>query len=599
MEDIGVKSEKKKVRFDFNVWVRFWDFLKNYKFHMFGLILVMLFVGFMDATYPFLTKYAIDNFVLKKNLNGFFSFTIVFLTGVTLHAMGTYFLIMLAGKIENGVAFDLRNSAFRNLQNLSLSFFDKMQTGFLISRVMSDVSRISGVLSWQVVDLVWAFSSMVFILVYSFILNWKLGLVILFAVPVLAIVGRYFQRLILNQSRIVRKIISEVTGTFNEGLMGAKTVKLLAIEDILHNDFKKQAEELKKASLKAIVLSGLYTPIVLFIGNVVTALIIAYGGKDVYNGSITFGILAAGVSYSVQFFEPVYQLARVLAELVSAQAAAERVLELIDAKPDIYDLPNAVEIDIQGDVVFENVFFKYSKGNWILKNFNLSVKKGETIALVGETGSGKTTIINLIGRFYEPTEGRILIDGVDNRNIKLKCLRRSIGYVLQTPHLFSGSVAENIRYGNLNATIEDVINAAKLVNAHDFIMLLENGYDTEVGEGGSKLSIGQRQLISLARVVVANPKIIVLDEATSSIDTYTEHLIQDAIHKILYGRTSFVVAHRLSTIRSADRILVIEGGKIIEEGTHRQLMKQRGKYYKLYMGQFVSEKESEIFGKLV
>ncbi len=594
MEEI-IKEVNKK--FDLKLWKRFGDFLKNYKYHMIGLIFVMLLVGFIDATYPYLTKYAIDNFIARKTFSGFGKFAILFFMVVIVQSMGTYFLIMLAGKIENGVSFDLRNASFKKLQSFSLSFFDNSQTGFLISRIMSDVQRISSVMSWQIVDGVWALSSMSFILIYSFLLNWKLALFILFAIPPLGLVSLYFQKLILTQSRKVRKLVSEVTGTFNEGLMGAKTTKVLSVEDMRLEDFKKQSDDLKQTSLRSIILSGIYTPIVLFIGNIVTALMLVYGGKSVYLGVLSFGTLAAAISYSIQFFEPVQQLARILAELIAAQAAAERVIELIDTKPEIYDEQDAIEKEIEGEVVFDNVSFKYSKGDWVLKSFNLSVKKGETLAIVGETGSGKTTIVNLIGRFYEPTEGKIYIDGIDYKKIKLKSLRSQIGYVLQTPHLFSGTVAENIRYGNLNATMEEIVNAAKLVNAHEFIMKLENGYETDVGESGSNLSVGQRQLIALARVVVANPKIIVLDEATSSIDTYTEHLIQDAIHRILHGRTSFVIAHRLSTIRSADRILVLEKGKIIEEGTHEQLMKLRGKYYKLYINQFVHEKEKEMLGE--
>ncbi|MGC8902497.1 MAG: ABC transporter ATP-binding protein [Fervidobacterium sp.] len=584
----------KKSKFDIKLWKKFSVFLKKYKLHMTGLIFVMLVVGFTDATYPYLTKYAIDNFIANKSFIGFTRYVMLFFVVVVIQVSGTYFLIMLAGKIENGFSYDVRNEAFKKLQSFPLLFFDNTQTGFLISRVMSDVQRISSVMSWQVVDGVWALSSMSFTVIYSFLLNWKLALFILFAIPPLGVVSLYFQKKILSQQRIVRKLVSEVTSIFNEGLMGARTAKILGVEETRISDFMQQTQELMRASVKSIILSGIYTPIVLFTGSVVTSFILVYGGSKTYIGALSVGTLTAAVFYSIQFFEPVMQLARILAELVSAQAAAERVLELLNTQPDIVDKEDSIDMFIKGEIVFDDVSFKYSKGNWVLKSFSLKVRKGETIAIVGDTGSGKSTIVNLIGRFYEPTQGTIYIDGIDYRKIKLKTLRTSIGYVLQTPHLFSATIAENIRYGKLDATIDEIIEAAKLVNAHDFIINLEKGYETQVGEGGTNLSVGQRQLIALARVVVANPKIIILDEATSSIDAYTEHLIQDAIHNLLHGRTSFVIAHRLSTIKNADRILVIEKGKIVEEGAHKQLMKNRGKYYKLYINQFVREKEEDI-----
>jgi len=589
------QEKEYKSKINFRLWKKFISFIHPYRYHLLGLITVMLIVGAIDATFPYLTKYAIDNYVVPKSLQGFHKFIIIFLTIIGIQALNVFLLIFFAVKIETYLAHDIRKAGFEKLQELSLSFYDTTQTGFLMARLMSDIRKVTNVLAWGLTDIIWGFSTMIFIFIYLLILNWKLGLFIILAIPVLFLISLYFQNKILRQYRKVRKLNSEITGTFNEGIMGAKTTKILSVEEQHIEELKAQTEEMKRSSIKAAVLSSTYTPIVMSIGSITTASIIYFGGNWVYAGLISFGTLVAFINYSIQFFEPIREIARVIADLVSAQAAAERVLDLLDTKSDIKDeAKENVDIEIQGEIEFKNVFFKYKEGDYVLKNFNLKVKKGEVIALVGETGSGKSTIVNLVGRFYEPVKGVIYIDGIDYRNIPLKKLRSNLGYVLQTPHLFSGTVAENIRYGRLDATMDEIINAAKLVNAHDFIMNLENGYNTDVGEGGSKLSTGQRQLISLARAVIANPKIFILDEATSSVDAYTEHLIQDAIMKVLYGRTSFVIAHRLSTIRNAHRILVIKDGKILEEGNHENLMKKRDYYYNLYIKQFVEEKGKQL-----
>jgi ATP-binding cassette subfamily B protein len=358
------------------------------------------------------------------------------------------------------------------------------------------------------------------------------------------------------------------------------------------------------------VFSSIFYPIVAALCGIGTALALWFGGSGVMMDAISYGTLVAFITYTIQFFEPVEHIARIFAELQSAQASAERVLSMIDTPLEIKD---STEIEskygdafqprkenwepIKGEVTFRNVSFSYKNGETVLDNFNLHVKAGETIALVGETGSGKSTIVNLICRFYEPTAGEILIDGVDYRERSQLWLQSNLGYVLQSPHLFSGTIRDNIRYGRLEAGDQEIEAAAKLVNAHDFISRLEKGYDTEVGEGGSRLSTGQKQLISFARAVVANPRLFVLDEATSSIDTKTEQVIQNTIQKVLEGRTSFIIAHRLSTIRSADRILVIVGGKVIEEGTHHQLIKRRGYYYRLYTNQFLEEEQARIINQ--
>jgi len=343
------------------------------------------------------------------------------------------------------------------------------------------------------------------------------------------------------------------------------------------------------------------------LGSIGTALALWFGGRGVLLEAISYGTLVAFISYSVQFFEPVRELARVLAELISSQASAERIISMIESEPDIQDTPAVIEKygdafapkkenwpSMKGNITFRNVSFAYKDGEKVLENFNLDVKAGQTIAIVGETGSGKSTIVNLATRFYEPTEGDVLIDGVDYRKRSQHWLQSNLGYVLQAPHLFSGTIKENILYGKLDATDDEIEQAARMVDAHRVITKLENGYYTEVGEGGNRLSTGEKQLISLARAILADPRIFVLDEATSSVDTETEQVIQKAVQTVLEGRTSFIIAHRLSTIRSADRILVIHKGRVIEEGTHSELLKKEGHYYRLYTNQFMEEKESEI-----
>ncbi|KRQ86252.1 putative ABC transporter ATP-binding protein [Caloramator mitchellensis] len=584
-----IKEKEYKTNFDLNLWKRYLSFLKPYKKSLIMLIIIMVFVGAIDATFPYLSKYAIDNFVVKGTYENFYKFIMFYAFLIVFQTVNVYYLIAIAGKIDMGLCHDIRKSAFERLQSLSFSFFDTTQTGYLMARLTSDVSKLGDTLAWGIVDMVWGFSIMSFILFYLLSLNARLALYIILAIPVLFVISIYFQKRILSQYRKVRKLNSQITGSFNEGIMGAKTTKVLSTEDMHIGEFKNETGEMKKAAIRAAVLSSIYMPIVISLGSISTAFILVMGGKQVYLNMISYGTLVAFISYSIQFFEPVRELARVMAELISAQAAAERVIDLIETKPEIIDYSDDDSLKINGDVVFENVSFKYKEGEKVLENFNLNVKKGQSIALVGETGSGKSTIVNLVCRFYEPTEGTIYIDGVDYRKIPLKVLHSSLGYVLQTPHLFSGTVADNIRYGKLDATMEEIIEAAKLVNAHEFIMGLEKGYDTEVGEGGSKLSIGQRQLISLARAVISNPSIFILDEATSSVDAHTEHMIQDAINNVLKGRTSFIIAHRLSTIVSADRILVIDDGKILEEGSHKELLRKKGHYYSLYKNMLMSD----------
>ncbi len=612
---MNVHEEKEySSNYDFAIWKNLLQYLKPFRKNFVILAFYMVILAATDVLIPYLTSFAIDNFIETGNLDGFGYFVTIYGTAVVVISGTVYLFIKEAGKIEAGVTYSLREKGFKKLQELSFSYFDKTAVGWLMARMTSDTNRIGEILAWGLVDFMWGISMMSFISILMFAINWKLALITFSMVPVLIIVSLFFQKKILKVSRKVRKINSKITGAFNEGITGAKTTKTLVREEENLSEFQTITLDMKKKSVKSAIISSLYMPIVISIGSVGMALALGFGGLGAVNGSIvgtiTVGTLYLFFNFSVQFYEPIREMSRIFAELQVAQASAERLLAMIDTDPDIVDGDDIIAKygdsvdskkenweDIQGDISFKDVTFYYKEDEMILENFNLDIKAGQTIALVGETGSGKSTIVNLACRFYEPVKGEILIDGVDYRKRSQLWLHSNIGYVLQTPHLFSGSIRDNIAYGMLEASELDVIRAAKLVNAHGFIMKFDKGYETEVGEGGAKLSTGEKQLISFARAILANPKLFVLDEATSSVDTETELIVQAAIQKVLTGRTSFIIAHRLSTIRSADRILVIDKGKIIEDGTHDELLTNKGHYYELYTNQFIDEKEIEIINK--
>jgi ATP-binding cassette subfamily B protein len=629
---MNVHEEKEfSKNYDFAIWKNLFQYLKPYKKNFVVLIFYMIMLAVIDVGLPTMTAYAIDNYVVAGTLDGFPYFVAIYTAAFLLLSLLVYLFIKEAGKIEAGVTYTLRRKGFQRLQELSFSYFDKTAVGWLMARMTSDCSKIGGIIAWGLVDFMWGISMMIMISVVMIYINWKLALITLSVVPLLAIVSVFFQKKMLTLSRNVRKINSKITGSFNEGITGAKTTKTLVRENENLSEFRELTGEMRTKSVGSAVLSSIYMPVVLCIGSIGMALALGFGGKlvnvsglsnlvggaavvadysKVIGGVITYGTLVLFMNFSIQFFEPVREMARIFAELQIAQASAERLLSMIDTEPDIIDSDEVVKEygdsvvgktenweRIDGKIEFKDVKFFYKEEEVILDNFNLTVEPGQTIALVGETGSGKSTIVNLACRFYEPVEGKILIDGKDYRDRSQLWLHSNIGYVLQTPHLFSGSIKDNIVYGKLDASELDVIRAAKLVNAHDFIMKFDKGYETEVGEGGAKLSTGEKQLISFARAIIANPKLFILDEATSSVDTETELIVQEAIGKVLEGRTSFIIAHRLSTIRSADRILVVEKGIITEDGTHDELMANKGHYYKLYTNQFIDEKEMEIINE--
>ena len=589
MQHTLAQEEIHEEKIDVKLWAQILQLAKPYKRYIIYAMLGTVAMAGGDALFPYMTKVAIDRFVVPQTVEGIGWVAVGFVALVLVQSLNVYIFINMAGKVESGITYTIRQVGFEHLHKLSFSFYDKRAAGWLLARLTSDVNRLGEIVSWSLIDLLWGGVAMIFYSIVMFSMNWRLALLTVCVIPVLAVVSVYFQKQILRAYRKVRRVNSQITGAFSEGIMGATTTKILSREEENLKEFQSLTSGLRASSIRAATCSALYLPIVLMLGSIGTSLTLWAGGSGVIAGTITYGVLVAFVSYTIQFFEPVREIARIFAELQMAHAAAERVMGLLNTEPEIQDRPGLSDKcpHLQGAVEFENVSFAYNPLEPVLEDFNLKVKPGQTVALVGETGSGKSTIVNLACRFYEPTKGRVLIDGVDYRDRPLSWLQRNLGYVLQSPHLFSGNIRENIRYGNLKASDAEVEQAARLVNAHDFIVNLPQGYDSEVGEGGGLLSTGQKQLISFARAVLADPKIFVLDEATSSIDTETEMLIQDAIKTVLEGRTSFIIAHRLSTVRSADVILVIRDGKVQEKGNHTELMAAKGYYYRLYTNQFL------------
>lgn len=582
-----------------SMWKKILVEFKPYVKYIVALMVLNTLIALSDVLLPIMNKNALDEFVGGNNNDKIFGFALIYLLIILLTTLCHVVYFKIAAKTENGFSYDLREKLFVKLQNLSFSYYDVTPSGWLMSRMTSDIFRLSEILTWSFAELFWGLPLMIFTTIVMFRYSVKLTLLVLVVVPILAIVVFYFQKRIMRNYREVRKSNSIITNAFNESINGAKTTKTLVLEDSNYAEFKKDSDNFYNVSFKAGRLSSIFRPLVNFISSISLAFILWFGGQMVFDNMLSFGVLYIFITYSQQFFEPLRTIAILFQDFQMAQASGERIISLLESEIDIKDSDEVIEKygtilnpktenyeDIKGDVEFKHVDFKYKNGQEVLKDFNLKVEAGKTVAIVGETGAGKSTIVNLLCRFYEPTGGELLIDGLDYRKRSLGWLHSKLGYVLQAPHLFEGTIEDNIRYGNLNATKDDIINAAKLVNAHDFIMSFKDGYDTFVGEGGSRLSTGQKQLISFARAVLAKPSIFILDEATASIDTETEKIIQFGIENIMKGKTSFVIAHRLSTIVNADRILVIDKGKIIEDGNHKSLMEEKGNYYRLFTNQF-------------
>jgi ATP-binding cassette subfamily B protein len=590
-------------------WKKLLPFIKPYKKRMLILMLLMLTGSGFDAITPLMSGYAVDHFITRGTTEGLPLFALVCISAVIVSAIGTMLMARFAINLEVSVSRDLKNALFTHVQELGFDFYNSTPVGTIMSRVISDTDRIGTVLAWSLVDIVWSTTYVLAAVIIMCFVNIQLAVLILLIIPAIGIITFLFQRKILKANREVRHVNAELTRNYNEGITGAKTSKTLVIEDNNLNSFKQVTQKMRDTSVHAIMLNATYVPIISFITSLAVAFVLTRGGNQVIAGTIGIGELAVFVNYALEITDPVQQFARTLSNFIATEVNIERCMNILALKPMVSDTDSVIKKygtsfdpikknweSIKGDITFDDVTFRYPDGTEnVLEHFNLSVPAGTTVAIVGETGAGKSTLVNLACRFYEPTDGHILIDGTDYRERSILWLHSNIGYVLQTPHLFSGTVKDNIRYGKLDATDDEIIAAAKLVSAHDCIMRMEKGYDSDVGEGGDQLSTGEKQLISFARAVIADPRIFVLDEATASIDTKTEQLIQNAISKLLVGRTNFLIAHRLSTIRHADLILVVNKGKIIERGTHEQLLKINGYYANLYYKQFEHESSEKVF----
>jgi ATP-binding cassette, subfamily B, bacterial len=612
MNDAILQQDEFKARLDAGLWGRVFRRALHLKRYLIPLFLTAVMTAMCDASFALTTRWVIDGVVEHGAQAPFTLYIGVYLALTLALCSCVWVFIDLAGNISNRMAHDIRRDGFDRLQDLEFAYFDTRPVGWLISRLTSDCDRLSRIIAWGFLDIVWGISYIVMIAVSLLIMNWRLALIVLAILPPLAVVSKYFQKKMLLSSREIRKFNSQITASFNESIQGVRTTKSLVRERENLREFSVLSGHMFDASVLNARQNSLYYPVVMSLGSLAAGLCLWRGGYLTTVGAMSIGTLVAFINFAGQFFHPINQLALRLTEMQGAQAAGERVMGLLATEPAIADSaavkarvhafanpggtndsgsasgPDGLPWDI-GAIEFRNVTFRYASGPVVLENFSLDVRAGETIALVGSSGGGKSTIVSLVCRFYEPTSGQILLNGIDYRERPLGWLQSQLGIVLQTPHLFKGTVRENIRYGRLNATDAEVEEAARLVNAHSFIIRMEHGYDAQVGEGGNRLSTGQRQLLSFARALIANPQIFIMDEATSSIDTETEQLIQTGLETVLTGRTSFVVAHRLSTIRRADRILVINHGKIEESGTHHELLRKRGHYFELYTSQFRQE----------
>lgn len=594
------KPEQEHVRLPYFGLNRLFPFLKPYR-HILLLMMGLGLVGsLVDIALPLFQRYAIDHYIVGGVTDTLTTFILLYVGTLIVQVFANFFAFFHATHVEMKIGYDLKKATFNHLQTLSFSYFNQNSVGYIHSRVMSDTSRIGELVSWVMMDSIWHTSYIIGAIAVMLSINWKLALLVLTVVPLATLLIALCRKHLSNLNHRIRELNSKISGDYNEGITGAKTIKTLVVEKTMIREFDEDTGVMKRTAVKASHFRGMLFSSVSFFSMLALALVLWRGGLITMEQAMELGTLSAFMSYAQGLTEPLLWLIESINSLINTQVNIERITRLLQTESDVSDTSEVIDAygdafsphrenweSLYGDIEFDDVTFRYPDGEeTVLEHFSLKIPRGTQVAIVGETGAGKSTLVNLVCRFYEPTVGRILIDGRDARERSQLWLHSHIGYVLQTPHLFSGTVRENLRYGKPNATDEEIWEALRLVSADAVVNRMDNGLDSEVGEGGDLLSTGEKQLLSFARAIIADPRLLVLDEATSSVDTLTEQIIQNAISEVTKGRTSFIIAHRLSTVREADVIIVVRDGKIVEQGKHAELMAQKGYYYTLYTRQF-------------
>jgi len=595
-----MEKDNKIVRLPLFGLPKIWPYIKKYRLRFVGMIVAGTLYSLFDAIYPVFDRYAINHFIGENTLDTIWGFSILFIIVLLLQCLANYINIVLCAKMELHIDRDLRNSAFSHLQQVSLSYYNKNNVGYIHARVMSDTGKIGELVAWQIMEIVWWGSYVIFAIMVMLIMDIRMAIYLVILVPIAFIVTFIFERKLLIYNRQVREINSKITADINEGITGAKSIKTLVIEDKLYEEFKEDTKEMYNKSVRSAHHGALFTSVMTMLSTVALALVLVKGGNLTMQGLIQIGTMSVFMSYALGMLEPIHHMINAITKMIAIGVNIERFDALMHTKGEVFDSQEVIEKygdsftpkyenfeELKGDIEFRDVTFKYPDGDEIvLDNFNLYIPKGQSVAIVGKTGAGKSTLVNLVCRFFEPISGQVLIDGRDVKDRSLKWLHSNIGYVLQTPYLFSGTVRDNLIYGKEDASDEEIMDVLKRIGADKILDKLDKGLDTELGEGGDFLSTGEKQMLSIARALLADAKILILDEATSSVDSVTEDAVQQAINVAMDGRTSFIIAHRLSTVVNADIIMVVSDGKIVEKGSFRELMKLKGEYYNLYMRQF-------------